>query len=299
VAATAPAAFNEFARRLALTPTQRAKLRERRDLVLEYVSAEWTVDAVMFGGSHARGTKIRQVPGVQGDVDLYVILNEAHKRYGTFFHSDPPGKLLVDLRRTFARALVRTTLRADAPCVRVSYADMVVDVVPAFRVIPFFGSSDQLDIPYKRDWRRATPIGQQRVFAELDAKQGGRLKPLLRMIKHWRAKHRSIGLRSYHLEVLAYNTFTREIIDDYGVALWTFFRHAASDVRQHVVDPGGSGNVVSDYLTRETAMRASKMFTVAATYAGRAVDASTYMEEIRRWRSPSLLGAQFPGWTLR
>jgi hypothetical protein len=89
----------------------------------------------------------------------------------------------------------------------------------------------------------AAPIGQKRVFAELEAKQGGRVEPLLRMIKHWRAKHRSIGLRSYHLEVLAYSIFSRETIDDYGVALWTFLNRAANDVKQHVLDPGESGHL--------------------------------------------------------
>jgi hypothetical protein len=297
VATTAPAAFNEFARKLTLTPPQRAKLRERRYLIREYVEEEWAVDVVMFGGSHARGTKIRPVLGFQGDVDVYVILREEEKRYGTLFYSDPPVKLLVELRKTLRRALRQTALRADAPCVRVRYNDMNVDVVPAFRVVPFLGSSDQLDIPWGREWRRATPIGQQRVFAELDATQSGRLKPLLRMIKHWRAVHRTLPLRSYHLEVLAYNVFSRVAIDDYGVALWTFFERAANAVRYHVVDPGGSGHRVSDYMTDVKVRNASRMFSVAATYAGRAVEAPTYPQEIARWRSPTLFGGHFPAWT--
>jgi hypothetical protein len=46
------------------------------------------------------------------------------------------------------------------------------------------------------------------------------------MIKHWKAVHRSVGMRSYHLEVIALNIFERHAIDDYRLALWTFFDEA-------------------------------------------------------------------------
>lgn len=297
MAQTAPSAFAEFSTKLTLTSKQREALRTRRDQISSYVSGEWNVERVMFGGSHARGTKIRRVGTHQGDVDVYVILDGAERTYGSLVHRDPPIKLLADMRKTLSRSLRVTKIRADAPAIQITYSDMRVDVVPAFRQTAFFGPGDGLDIPYGRNWRRATPLGQQRVFKQLDDAQSGRFKPLLRMIKHWRAVHPSAGLRSYHLEVLAFEIFRDRAINDYGESLAVFFREAARSVQYHVDDPGGSGSQVSDYLRGETVRRASLMFGRAAVLAQKAVDAPTWRQELLRWRSPALLGERFPAWT--
>jgi predicted nucleotidyltransferase len=292
VATTAPQAFEQFKTRLTLTSSQRAGLRERRDRVKNLLADEWAIETVLFGGSHARGSKIRSVLGRQGDVDVYVVLKSEERKYGGVF-GPPPAKLLTDIKQTLDRSLKTPKIRADSPAVRITYDDMIVDVVPAF---PRF-LSDALDIPYYKTWMTATPRGQQRVFKELDDARQGRFKPLLRMLKHWKAVHHTIGLRSYHLETLAYEIFRKHAIDDYRVALHTFFDEARGGVQYHWNDPGGSGNLVSDYLTTSTANLATQMFTRAAERAARAIDAPTWRQEIAIWRSPLLLGSRFPAYT--
>jgi predicted nucleotidyltransferase len=292
MASTAPLAFEQFQTLLTLTSKQREALRERREVIRAYLADDWAIDAVMFGGSHARGSKIRPILGRQGDVDIYVVLKSSHKTYGGFLEP-PPAKLLAEFKRTLDRYLPMTKVRADSPAVRIQYRDMIVDVIPAFR--HFFG--DAFDIPYYKEWMTATPRAQQRVFKEIDDARGGRFKPLLRMIKHWKAIHQSIGLRSYHLETLAFEIFRKYEINDYGHALYTFFDQAASRVQYHCDDPGESGNRVSEYLTSATANRATAMFTNAARRAARAIEAKTWPLEIACWRSSVLLGARFPAYT--
>lgn len=294
MAATATQAFEEFKGRLTLTAKQRQDLRTRRDRIRGYLSEDWSIDNVVFGGSHARGSKIRPIQGRQGDVDIYVVLNSKHRQYGGLFQP-PPAKLLQDVRRTLDRHLETPKIRADSPAVRITFTDMVVDVVPAFSRF----LSDAYDIPYYRSWMTATPQRQQRVFRELDVARAGKFKPLLRMIKHWKALHHTVGLRSYHLETLAYEIFKSRPVDDYREALQVFFATAARDVRHHWKDPGGSGNRVTDYMTTPIANRASKMFELAAARAEKAIAAPTWAAEITLWRSPYLLGQRFPAWTAR
>ncbi len=291
MATTAPHAFEQFKTRLTLTGKQREALRERRERVRILLSDEWAIDSVMFGGSHARGSKVRPVLGRRGDVDIYVVLKNDERTYGG--RSEPPAKLLVDIKKTLDRHLKTPKVRADSPAVRITYEDMIVDVIPAFP--RFFG--DAFDIPYYKTWKVATPRGQQRVFKLLDDARGGKFKPLLRMIKHWKAVHHTIGLRSYHLETLAYEIFRKYEIDDYRVALFTFFDEAKSAVQYHWNDPGGSGNRVTDYLTQSKAERATLMFERAAERAARAIYAKTWRREIAIWRSPLLLGPRFPAHT--
>ena len=229
----------------------------------------------MFGGSHARGSKIRPVLGRQGDVDIYVVLKGDERNYGGLLQP-PPAKLLADVKKTLDRYLKTPKVRADSPAVRITYDDMIVDVVPAFARF----LSDAFDIPYYKTWMVATPRAQQRVFKQLDDARGGKFKPLLRMLKHWKAVHHTIGLRSYHLETLAYEVFRKREIDDYRHALYTFFDEARSAVQYRWNDPGGSGNAVTDYLTSATVNRASLMFKRAAERAARAIDAPTWRQEI-------------------
>lgn len=289
MATTAPQAFEQFKARLTLTSKQREALRDRRDRVRSLLSDEWAIDTVMFGGSHARGSKIRPVLGRQGDVDIYAVLKGDERTYGGLFQP-PPAKLLVDIKKTLDRYLKTPKIRADSPAVRITYDDMIVDVIPAFSRF----LSDAFDIPYYKTWMVATPRRQQRVFKKLDDARGGKFKPLLRMLKHWKAVHHTIGLRSYHLETLAYEIFGRHEIDDYRIAVYTFFDEAQSAVQYHWNDPGGSGNRVTDYLTPATANRASQMFKRAAERAARAIEARTWRQELAIWRSPLLLGSRFP-----
>src|SRR6266545_7055635 len=191
VATTAPQAFERFKTRLTLTTKQRDALRERRERVRSLLSDEWSIDTVMFGGSHARGSKIRPVLGRQGDVDIYVVLKGDERHYGGLLQP-PSAKLLADVKKTLDRYLKTPKVRADSPAVRITYDDMIVDVVPAFARF----LSDAFDIPYYKTWMVATPRAQQRVFKQLDDARGGKFKPLLRMLKHWKAVHHTIGLRS-------------------------------------------------------------------------------------------------------
>jgi len=293
MAASAPQAFLEFKTRLTLTAKQREALRDRRDLVRGYLAEDWSIENVVFGGSHARGSKIRPVSGRQGDVDIYVVLNGRHRTYGAPF-APPPAKLLTDVKKTLDRHLKTPKVRADSPAVRIIYSDMIVDVVPAFR--HYFG--DAFDIPYYKTWMTATPRGQQRVFKKLDSERDGHFKPLLHMIKHWKAVHPSIGLRSFHLETLAYEIFNRgEPVDDYRIALHTFFFRAAEFVQYPWNDPGGSCHRVTDYLTPAAKNNATTLFKAAAVRAAKAIEAPTWKTEIAIWRSPFLLGARFPAWT--
>lgn len=292
MATTASQAFEQFKTRLTLTAKQREALRERRDVIRGHLADDWSIDGAIFGGSHARGSKIRPALGRQGDVDIYVVLNDHHRIYGDLFQP-PPAKLLADVKKTLDRYLHTPRIRADSPAVRITYRDMIVDVVPAFP-----GSlSDAYDIPYYKTWMTATPRRQQRAFKELDDAHGGRFRPLLRMIKHWKAVHPSAGLRSYHLETLGYEIFRQQPIADDREALFTFFAEAADAVQYHWDDPGGSGNRVSDYLTPAVANQARKMFQLAAARAEKAIDAPTWRREISLWRSQLLLGERFPAWT--
>ena len=292
MAVTAPQAFDQFASALLLTDSQRNALRARREAIRGYLRADWTIREIIFGGSHARRTQIRPSADSRSDVDLYVILSSTHRSAYDGWGRRPTD-LLDDFRRSLAYRLDTPTVRRSAPAVRITYADMLVDVVPAFR-----RPDGRLDLPYQdapSGWLVATPEQQAALFTSLNGRCGHLLKPVIRMAKHWRSLHPSLGLRSYHLEVLAYGAFYYQGgTFDLRHGVRHFFEEAEWRVRGDIWDPGGSGNSVSDYLSLPGRIRASQMFGKAASSARAAINAPDWATEIAGWRR--LLGSRFPAY---
>lgn len=296
MASTAIKAFEEFKGRNALTAAQRKNIRDRKERIRRYLADDgWVAPTAIFGGSHARRTKVRLPNDAKADVDIYIVLDPSHKSaYGGFF-KPPPKQLLSDIKASLDKKLTTPTVRADSPSVRIRYDDMDVDVVPAFRRHVLFGGG--LDIPYYDDWMIATPESQGAVFSKLNQKTGYRAVHIMRMLKYWKAVHPTFPLRSYHLEVLAYHVFSANAPTDYREAIAGFFEHAQSYVRYAWDDPGGSGNSVSSYMTSTQRDAAISMFSTAATRARAAIDKQTWSAEIAVWRSSGMFGTRFPAYS--
>ncbi|MGZ4268973.1 MAG: SMODS domain-containing nucleotidyltransferase [Solirubrobacteraceae bacterium] len=284
-------AFETFRGRVALTESQRSAIKSRRDAIRNYLAADgWVIETVVFGGSHARATKVRLPGNAKGDVDIYVVLDRRYKdKYGGLFQP-APKQLLSDFKVSLDKKLTTPSVRADSPAVRISYKDMLVDVVPAFRR-PIFGG---YDIPYYDRWMVATPEAQRASFSKLNSQTGYRAVPLVRMLKFWKARHGSFPLRSYHLEVMAYEIFRRHGLSDYRSGILEFFTQAQLWVRSSLSDPGGSGNSVSAYMTTAQRDRAVAMFATGAARARAAIDKPTWEAEINAWRADGLFGERFP-----
>jgi hypothetical protein len=249
----------------------------------------------MFGGSHARRTKVRLPNDKKTDVDVYMVLDSGHKSaYGGIFRP-PPSQLLSDIKASLAKKLRTPSIRADSPSVRTRYDDMDVDVVPAFRRGWLFGGG--FDIPYYDSWMVATPEQQREAFSSLNLKLDSRLIHLVRMLKYWKAVHPSFPLRSYHFEVLAYRIFDQHKPDDYRNAIASFFQLAQTFVRYSWDDPGGSGRSVSAYMTSSQRDTAISMFSTAESRAKKAIAKPTWREEIEAWRSSTMFGTRFPPFT--
>lgn len=293
MATTYQQAFNEFARRIALTSKQRQAIKQRRDRIRSYLANDgWWIHNAFFGGSHARRTKVRPVGDGKSDVDIYYVLDRAYlSRYGQLL-SPPPSQLLSDIKTSLDKYLKTPAVRADSPSVRIRYDDMDVDVVPCFGRIFVRG----LRIPYYKSWTLATPLEQRKLFSDFNQATGGRAIPVMRMIKHWKLVHPSFPLRSYHLEVIAYNVLRQTGIDNYRDGVADFFLNAANFVAYNYVDPGGSGNSVSAYMTPKMRDSAISMFRSAAERARAGLNTKTHAQEIEVWRSSRLFGTRFPAY---
>lgn len=289
MATTATGAFSEFSSRLTLTKNQRERIAARRDRVRGIIGTDWSVDTAVFGGSYARGTKVRAPGNRRSDVDVYVVLDGGYRvDYTGGFGKSPPD-LLLDIKRTLDKQLKTPAVRRDAPAVRITYTDMIVDVVPAFR-----RRDGHLDIPHSSGWMLATPEQQARAFAALNAKRALNLKPVIRMAKYWLSLHPSLVMRSYHLETIAYEAFEDRALTSYRKGLRDLFSEAAWRIKYYCDDPGGSGSDVSSYMPSSMRNTGADMFERAAVRATTAINTRTSKAEIDIWRA--MLKPRFPAY---
>jgi Second Messenger Oligonucleotide or Dinucleotide Synthetase domain len=293
MATTAIQAFEQFKARNALTSAQRAAIRERRDRIRRYLAGDgWKIETAIFGGSHGRGTKVRLPNNAKSDVDIYIVLDRQHKSaYGGVF-TPPPKQLLSDIKASLDKVLTTPAIRADSPAVRIRYRDMDVDVVPAFRRL--LGG---FHIPYYDSWMLATPVAQANAFSKVNRATGYRAVHLVRMLKYWQRMHAGFPLRSYHLELIAYEILKTATIKDYRHAMWALFHHGSKSAHKTYWDPGGSGSSVSAYATRAMKNTAAQMLAQAAERARAAIAHNSWEGEINRWRSPQMFGSRFPAFT--
>jgi hypothetical protein len=98
----------------------------------------------------------------------------------------------------------------------------------------------------ERRWIETDPKTHVTIWSERNARQNGKLVPLIKMLKQWNRSH-SRKLRSFHLESLALAVFQHTAIDEYWTAAHHFFRTAPAYVG-YTADPAGYGGNLAAYL---------------------------------------------------
>ncbi|MCA9545850.1 MAG: hypothetical protein KC613_15710, partial [Myxococcales bacterium] len=217
---------------LALEPAgpMRAAILRTQVHLRAHLQAGAALDRVVLGGAITRRTAVPPLD----HVDLFVVLDRS--RHGLLRHQ-PPDRAVQRLEDALAPAPGSRTARAGAavtyPC---PDAPITVRVVPAFDegrgvlAIP--------DVTTPR-WIRTSP----RIHAELadaaDQAAGGMLRPLVRLVRHWRRRHGDLG-RGLHLEVLAWSAL-RGPPANHLVGLCQLFEHLARHATTPCTDPAGLG----------------------------------------------------------
>ena len=182
-------------------------------------------------GSYRRHTAIHNIK----DVDFLVFLRYEGKR-------PEPTEVLKSLRRTLdglpsalgygGRA---QTLRGQRRSVRVEFdnEDFHLDVVPA--LIPD-GTDEVLWVPDRvwGEWVKSHPLGYGRALSELNAANGKKIVPLVKIVKHWRTFQMQRNRpKSYWLEALVYRHVEKGWITTEGKSYEELFTDLLRSVHGH------------------------------------------------------------------
>ncbi|MER6793975.1 nucleotidyltransferase [Amycolatopsis mediterranei] len=291
MAKTAAQAFDGFKAKLVLTEQQQELVKTRRESTATYLATAFDSTSDMplartkLIGSAARSVIIRPID----DIDVMAVFENKDNVFEKYrFDSQT---FLYRIRDALSKYKVKV-VGARGQAVRLFYQSPPhVDIAPVFK---WSGEGTGYGLPNGTGgWLTTNPDFHEEYMNEKNAALGYHLKPLVRMVKRWNNVH-SKRLKSWHLEVVAANTFS-SLGANSRTASMNFFDWAQT--RLYVNDPAGHSGDLSSYLT--TQGRADVIASLAAAHgrAVKAVDAETagnHEEAIRLWRI--IYGDEFPAY---
>jgi hypothetical protein len=193
------------------------------------------------------------------------------------------------LKETYRRT---PDISRSGQAVTISFTDFKVDVVPSFyrHGGGFFTSNTS-----GGTWIATDPRKHIALSSRQNAAHGNDLVPLIKILKCW---NRTIGrrVRSFHLEVLAWQIFDRMTISNFSSGARYFFDKGRGLISKHNSDPAGFGGDVGFYIN--TRVQLDDAISRFATAYNRAVKAEDYArrgyvaEAITEWRK--VFGETFP-----
>jgi predicted nucleotidyltransferase len=295
--------FDTFMKRLELTEAERDKVSKQQNELRSRLRDKLSgITRDVLVGSYARKTAIRPL----NDVDLFLELDpEVHSaRRGS-----EPQLLLEDVQRAL-RACYPSTTIASGPATRIQGRSVNIeftstgigyDVIPAFRVRGS-GSSvagDHYKIPNRnrQNWIKTNPEVHIRLAIEANTRAGGMLNRLIKAAKHWNRTHASSAgdkpLRSFHLEVMAYEAFQAKPRDERR-GLQELFAFLSSRINSPCSDPARLGPNLDADLTSQERRLAQQKLQEGAEIALKAIhheELGQDQETYKLWRQ--LLGPEF------
>lgn len=300
MATTVTGAMSEFLSAIEPTTYQTAETSVSHLALRAYLRSELTVVSDFLTGSYARDTMLRQ----SRDVDVFLVLDI---NYYTGSYESPayrdqatgPANLLDRIRRLLLNRYPNSTVSRDGQAVRVEFAHVHIDVVPAF--VDLY--SDGYLIPDSRSnsWLRSNPLKHSTAVSEFNARPqvGYRFVPISKMVKYWNYSH-SYEMRGFFLEMWARDIYQFWSMDSHADGLHTFFDRAVYylDAGYMVSDPAGYGDLMQQFLpTAEKRAEARWRLDSAREYARIAIDANGLGSNqlgISAWKS--LFGTAFPAY---
>lgn len=264
---TVAQAFEALRQSLELTDSQREEASRQQNVVRENLRRGLgeRVQRDFLTGSYKRRTAIRPLK----DIDLFVVLDVPVSGWdGT--PKTTPQQVLSEVQRVLAQAYpTKDKPKLQTRSVNIDFTGTGIgfDVVPAVA-----SNNGGYHIPDRSAgaWIRSDPERHEEVLQKANGNAGGKLNPLVKMLKCWRRVQQP-PVSSFHLEVMACRPFTGMFRDpapaDFPSGLVFLFEKLSDAVGSSCVEPAGVGPPVDAGLSAADRERARQMLRGAADLA--------------------------------
>jgi hypothetical protein len=192
---TTSEAFLTFKSALELPDGKFAAASAAQQTIRERLSDHLFIPASFLAGSYARHTKIDPLK----DIDIILVRNT--ERVGlTSGGTNTPAKALEEVVTAAWKAYPKATCEIQNRSINVSIPGIAFgfDLVPAWLRAPNGYWIPDTDIG---TWIPTDPDAHSLMMTKANAATDGRLKPVVKMMKHWNAMNLDL-MRSFHVELI-------------------------------------------------------------------------------------------------
>lgn len=283
-------AFEQLRTSLELTDAEQKEASRQQNVVRAKLDQHLGgIDRDFLAGSYSRRTAIRPL----NDIDIVLVLNRDTHKDVYPSPSTLPDACLQKVQGALDRAYqARVPIRLQNRSVNIEFKESGIgyDIVPAFVVT---GGSYMIPDRKRKSWIETNPEKHRDACVKANERAVGKLNPLVKMAKHCNARAEK-RLRSFHLEVMAYEAFGAPParLSDGLQALLAFL---ADRVLRTCPNPAGAGPNIDDGMPPEERNAARDFLKRASEQAARALrlERENMTEEAHfLWRD--LLGDPYP-----
>lgn len=263
-------AVHDFIALLQLTPSESEDASRQHTYLREGLSQRLDLDPnhnTFLTGSYARKTAIRPLK----DIDMFCVLKRTADQHPNVL---TPAAALALVKEALDGIYSGKVSEPQNRSVNIEFSGTGIgyDVVPAF--VDLDAPDEVFRIPdlTAGDWIRSNPKVHRDMSVEANDAAGSEIKPLTKAIKHWNRRFdKGSRLRSFHIEVMAWDVLTAPPVDRLE-GLVTLFEGLSDRVLRRTPDPAGLGPDIDADLTWSDRQDAAKRFRDAASDVKRAKD---------------------------
>jgi hypothetical protein len=282
------AAFDALHGQLTPLTTEIMAASSHRASVEAALSNSFSLTRFFQSGSWGNGTSIRR----HSDVDYFASLGSEHDRADS-------GLILARFESVLQTRFPSTSVWVDAPVVRVDFG---YDGSERYEIAPaFIQSTDdagepiyRIPTPFGGGWMSSSPEGQTAFVKDQHDRLNGKLRPLIRFLKHWKYCN-DVPISSYYLELFATYRMTQEATVIYSWDLNTVFDELYTRQLPTLQNPRrvpGTVTACESTYYRPEVMEAVLNASVRAQLAREAEEANKTQDAFYYWRS--LFDGHFP-----
>jgi len=284
MATTVNGGFNELIDRLALTEEQRSTASTRVASIRDIFDGRFTMAERVFTiGSYARGTLVRW----ERDVDLLasVSAEEYWERYR--YNS---RDFLYWVRDTLNDYYATTDVSSRQIAVVLDFSVIRCEVVPAFNRL----GGGYLIPDGSGGWQATNPPHHRTLMREADERHGGKLKPLVKLMKAWKMAN-ELSVSSLHIELLTEQLWRNGTLGDRPSAVSSTLAQLPTWLQFSLADPWPSGSAIDTQLRqadRQASIKTAQSDAASASTSevartdGRTKDAFAEWNTVYRGKFP-------------
>jgi hypothetical protein len=284
---TVSEAFQIFKGELELPASHSERASTAQRELRTRLSAHLPVQDSFLTGSYSRHTKIHPL----NDIDVMLVRNSARvglSSSGGVSPSQALDEVAGAARSAFGTGVV---IKKQSRSVNLSFAglDFAFDVIPSWLRqpngywIPDSGTSS---------WIPTDPHAHAQMMTDANDRSGGRLKPVIKMVKHWSRKNHDL-LCSFHVELICDWVFRQSRVDNFQTGVALVLVSLPQFIGVQVMDPVYGLNRVDKTLSAEELQRLQNVANFDAQNARTAIQleaASRHGEAIEKWKYIFLSG---------